>query len=249
MEDSLRRQWLSFQGQHDDNTPLRNLSLNGKLAIGQGAGLITGLLTNFLSLIKSQQWVVSSISRQQLMAGEERVMAAAEQATSESTKAFVRRFLNSEGKFAIFSRGLSATLLRNVSFGTGFALMRAALLPSSNQLDVLPESYHSLVFFGVSFTGGLFATAISSPFNYARSLQHAYGATDALPAMVGDKTGKRKKHLTIHKVLAELATTARNGRFRELAHRLRIGWGAVRVSGGIAFTEYVYNKCARDLLR
>jgi len=183
------------------------------------------------------------------VAREARVVAAAEQATSESTKALVRRFSNSEGIFAIFSRGLSATLLRNVSFGTGFALVRAALLPSSNQLDVLPEGYHSLVIFGVSFTGGLFATAISSPFNYARSLQHAYRATDALPGMVGDKTGKREKCLTIHKVMAELATSARNGRFKELAHRLRIGWGAVRVSGGIAFTEYVYHKCARDWLK
>lgn len=151
-------------------------------------------------------------------------------------------------------RGLLAAVLRNVAFATGFACVRASGMKRTEEMkqqrrrtedDFKPHRQESRLLMsnsnylyqsGVSFTGGLAGTLLSSPFAYARNVQYAFD----------QKSGGRCP--TIMSCLTELGELGRERKFRELAHRLRIGWGAVRVGVGIALTEFVYNKCKYEWL-
>ena len=75
------------------------------------------------------------------------------------------------------------------------------------------------------------ATALSAPFNYARNVQFAADASAAAPSM--------------RAAITELATDVRQqcgtmGRLRTLSQRLNIGWGTLRVAGGMGLSAWLF---------
>jgi hypothetical protein len=134
-----------------------------------------------------------------------------------------RKMLRERGSSRVFFRGFYATILRDAAFGGVFALLRWQHADKTG---------------GTSFSSSAFAAAIativSSPFNYARNVQFdtpakarslsVFAALRHLTTRVGQKVG-----------VLEKASYVQN--------RLRLGWGTLRVSSGMALTSELYESC------
>ena len=131
-----------------------------------------------------------------------------------------------------FLNGLVARTVRDVVFGAAYATLRKRW---KEQLSI-PKPLQS--FIDPSFTANMMAAAVatvaSAPFNYVQNIQYA--------------TSSRKAQYSIPSVLKHLAreTMQQKGlqKVLFLQQRLRVGWGTVRVAGGMAFGNFLYDRCA-----
>ena len=133
-----------------------------------------------------------------------------------------------------FLNGLVARTVRDVAFGAVYASCRKRWketlpIPTSLQYIVDPSV-------AANTLAAALATVISGPFNYVQNMQYA--------------TSSRKAQYSIPSVLKHLAReTMQQKSFVQsvlfLQQRLRIGWGTARVAGGMAFGNFLYDRCAR----
>jgi len=125
-----------------------------------------------------------------------------------------------------FFYGLLPTLTRDVAFGGTYTFLRRYVRKS----DLLEEQY---MWVGDTASAAC-AAIVSGPFNLARNVQYATGASKQQPSI-----GK------VLRSLAKEAVTKRSlvGAMLFLQRRLRIGWGTARVAAGMAFGQGVYDWC------
>mmetsp|Transcript_21917 Transcript_21917/g.25216 ORF Transcript_21917/g.25216 Transcript_21917/m.25216 type:complete len:165 (+) Transcript_21917:98-592(+) len=139
-----------------------------------------------------------------------------------------------KGGLRPFRNGLISTVLRDLCFGGTYTFLRLEL---QFLFQLRPEQQWI-----ANMTAAALATVVSAPFNLVRNVQYA--------------TRSREKADTISMILRDFMTEAcgrgrgRVGgqqiqttwqRMRFIQNRLRIGWGTVRVSMGMAFGHLVYD--------
>jgi hypothetical protein len=113
----------------------------------------------------------------------------------------------------IFFRGLPATVLRDSLFGGCFSLARQRLRAAG-----LPH-------FGADFVAAGAATVLSAPLNYARNIQ--FGAPWGEPTPPAWRAIRR----LWQRAGARPTVPAT---LYYLCHRTKVGWGTLRVAGGMA---------------
>ena len=130
-----------------------------------------------------------------------------------------RKILKTSGTATIFFRGLPATVVRDALFGGCFGWLRSDLRA------------RGLGGYCSDFVAAGAATLLSAPANYARNIQ--YGANWKAPTPSG------------WGALRNLLMQA--GRERTLVlqmfvifHRTNVGWGTLRVAGGMALTSQLF---------
>lgn len=94
-----------------------------------------------------------------------------------------------------------------------------------------PTSSQGTLQFVADFAAAAAATALSSPLNYARNLQFGTKLTDTVPG-----TPAAVRGLAVE--AARQPTTL--GRVNVLLQRTNIGWGTLRVAGGMALTACIF---------
>ena len=120
---------------------------------------------------------------------------------------------------AIFFRGLPATVLRDVIFGGTFSLARQRLRAAG-----IPHSCADFVAAGAS-------TVLSAPLNYARNLQ--FGAPWSSPT---PPAGRAMRAL----LRQAGAQPTRLAMLYYVCQRTNVGWGTLRVAGGMAITSQLF---------
>jgi hypothetical protein len=89
-----------------------------------------------------------------------------------------------------------------------------------------------MLHFGADFAAAGAATAISAPLNYARTRQFSAKLTEAMPS-------------TVAAVRGLLRETASQPSWRQGAGfflmRTNVGWGTLRVAGGMAITSALFS--------
>jgi len=217
------------------------------LLAGQAAGVTNAVLLSPLNYVKYKTW-----------------------GQPDSQRTFIRtatQLYQQAGTASILLRGLPTTCVRDGVFGGCFSWLRRALRSSTTYADgcppagtggaascdahgaspaaahgASPAAAHGaspapahgatpLSGFVVDCTAAGVATALSAPFNYARNVQFAADASAAAP--------------TMRAAITELATDVRQqrgtmGRLRTLSQRLNIGWGTLRVAGGMGLSAWLF---------
>jgi len=179
-------------------------------AAGQTAGVMNALLLSPLQFIKYQTWGLP-----------------------EGKRSFGRTALkiHRTAGVSIFFRGLPATMMRDALFGGCFSTTRHALrgraahAARDRELPVEPLQ------FGADFVAAGAATTLSAPFNYARNMQFSARLADPTPG-----TWPLLQHL-LREARALPTLSARLG---FLLRRNNVGWGTLRVAGGMALTAHLF---------
>ena len=134
-----------------------------------------------------------------------------------------------------FSKGLIATLCRDSVFGAIYSLTRHLKPNEKLQLidDIIYNKYH--FFFDGCWNAlcAFFATAMSSPFNYVRSIQFATHSHDK-PDTIRYIFLQNIRDLTSNRLTLREKSTYLNV-------RLKIGWGTARVALGMAIGSQLYS--------
>eukprot|EP00040_Diaphanoeca_grandis_P000012 m.14134 g.14134 ORF g.14134 m.14134 type:complete len:296 (-) comp10013_c0_seq1:146-1033(-) len=182
---------------------LDGLSYDTQLLLsGQIAGLINGLVLSPLAIIKYQTWGHPDDNR-------------------SFSRMARRMYLN--GGMGAFTRGMRATIARDVIFGCSFTWGRKRLHDEHLMVGTyrLPE-------FVPDFIAAGCATILSAPFNFVRNVQFA--KSTSVPRLT--------QRLALTELISE--TRASESPLRCVLTRLRIGWGTTRVAAGMALTAGVF---------
>lgn len=197
------------------SSTLRSLPATEELApsaqaamAGQAAGVANALLLSPMSMVKYQTWGLPEDKR--------------------SFYATAREIRRTAGASAFF-RGLPATVWRDCVFGAAFGWMRSQL---RGRLQEPSDATGGALRFGADVVAAGSATALSSPFNFARNMQFAQ-PLDQRP------TSTLQALRALRLEVAAQPTAAAAVRF--LAVRLNIGWGTLRVAGGMALTARCFD--------
>ena len=134
-----------------------------------------------------------------------------------------------------FSKGLIATLCRDSLFGAMYSLTRH--LKYNEKFGLINErNYNKYHFFFDGCWNAIcawLATALSSPFNYVRSIQfgtHSHDTPDTIRYIFKKNiNGLRSNKLTLRQ------------KYRYINVRLKIGWGTARVALGMAIGSQLYS--------
>ena len=180
------------------------------LVAGQAAGAANALLLSPLAFVKYQTW-----------------------GRPDGKRGFAstsRKIYFTAGVGAFF-RGLPATVLRDMIFGGCFGSLRTTLRSQAESRNAPKSSEGALQTFAADFVAAAAATALSSPINYARNLQFGTKLTDAVPSTAAAVQGLADE-------AASQPTTL--GRVNVLLQRTNIGWGTLRVAGGMALTARIF---------
>lgn len=132
-----------------------------------------------------------------------------------------------------FFRGLPATLYRDCVFGGLFGWMRTKLRHAGGQDKPSPGIIQR--FFSDAAAAGA-ATALSAPFNFARNMQFAQ------PIMENPMSSTDALRILWREARAETSSIASA---RLVVRRLNVGWGTLRVSGGMALTACFFDAFVR----
>lgn len=174
----------------------------GNFAAGTAAGAVNAMILNPLSAVKYKTW--SRMYNRGMVP----------EAVSMLRK----------GGRGVFFKGLTPTLLRDVTFGGFYTFIR---LQAQYTCDIVPE--HQWM---ANLVAAALATVISGPFNLARNIQYNTKSAHAAP--------------TVAEVLMELwhevkQIEQKRHKLQHIQNRLRIGWGTARVALGISFGHWVYD--------
>ena len=135
---------------------------------------------------------------------------------------------------ANFSKGLTATVVRDLVFGGMYASSR-----HNDLFGYLDHSSHNysqqFIWNGIS---ALLATTVSSPFNYIRNIQLS--------------TPHEMKPKNIFRVSSEIIrgfrqTRGMKAKFDYLQIRFKFGWATLRVGLGMALSSQAYEYCVRNI--
>mgnify|MGYP005848476991 CR=1 FL=1 len=184
------------EGNKRDNSKWTNF------AAGTAAGAVNAMILNPLSTVKYKTW--SRMYNRGMV----------HEAFSMLQK----------GGHGVFFKGLTPTLLRDVTFGGFYTFIR---LQAQYTYDIPPEHQWMANLLAASL-----ATVASGPFNLARNIQYNTKSAHAAP--------------TVTEVLMELVHEVKQiektrYKLSYVQNRLRIGWGTARVAMGIAFGHWVYD--------
>ncbi len=137
--------------------------------------------------------------------------------TGETAKMLIRK-----NGLKTFLNGTGTTMCRDAVFGSLFAGIRYNM--TNENSTRIERMYASVI------AGGA-GTIFSSPFNYARNMKYAAGAS-GLPSP------------SILKIFSDLKTDVMNESrpLSSLQGRLRVGWGTTRVAIGMAVGFELYEK-------
>ena len=176
---------------------------------GQAAGVANALLLSPMSMVKYQTWGLPEGKR--------------------SFYATARKIQRAAGTGAFF-RGLHATVCRDCVFGAAFGWMRSQLR-GRLQEPTATDATGGALRFGADMVAAGSATALSSPFNFARNMQFAQ-PLDQPPTSTLQALRALRLEVTAQPSAAAAA--------RFLASHLYIGWGTLRVAGGMALTAQCF---------
>jgi Mitochondrial carrier protein len=187
---------------HTNSAETRDNSMLLCFASGTAAGAVNAMILNPLSAIKYKTW--SRLYNRGML---------------QEAFSMLR-----QGGRSVFYRGLTSTLLRDVSFGGCYTCIRLQLQWAWS----LPHEHQ----WAANLFAASLATIVSGPFNLARNVQYATKSSQIAP--------------TTLQVLKELSQDAceLDGLHQKSAYllkRLRIGWGTARVATGMAFGHWVYD--------
>ena len=121
-------------------------------------------------------------------------------------------------------------MCRDCVFGAAFGWMRSQLR-GRLQEPTATDATGGALRFGADMVAAGSATALSSPFNFARNMQFAQ-PLDQLPTSTLQALRALRLEVTAQPSAAAAA--------RFLASRLYIGWGTLRVAGGMALTAQCF---------
>jgi hypothetical protein len=132
-----------------------------------------------------------------------------------------------KGGIRPFRNGLLPTVYRDLVFGGTYTFLRLEL---QYRLDLGRRPDHQWM---ANMTAAALATIVSGPFNLARNVQYA--------------TRSKHKADDVSKVLQEFVAETKLqptvwGKLKFVQHRLRIGWGTIRVAVGMSFGHFVYDR-------
>lgn len=141
-----------------------------------------------------------------------------------------------KGGLALFFVGLSATTLRDLTFGGVFSFLRHEFVRSKSPNDDFSHRKGNLDTFFVDLVSASIATVCSSPMNYVRDMHYATPPDQKVRSITNQL-------IFLWKESQEQPTSY--DRWRLLQRKLRIGWGTARVGCGMAFSSLVYSWCSR----
>ncbi|WP_133128476.1 hypothetical protein [Legionella nagasakiensis] len=189
-----------------------NLSISQTLSqfyVGMLAGSIGGVSTNSISAIKYHTW------------GQE----------NASFRSSIREMWTLGG-FKPFLKGTTATMTRDMVFGSTYEMLRSFMNTSAKEDKTTGSTPSCLEFIYNAGAAGV-ATIASSPFNYVRNIQYAMPPNRKPPSM--------------HEALTNVWNESKNTR-QPLLSRLsffqqqfRIGWGTARVAVGMAVGQKLFD--------
>jgi hypothetical protein len=174
-------------------------------------GLVGGIFTTPFNAVKYAMWSGTSGNKVENFAKK-----SMSPKMVDTTMSLIR-----EGGVSRLMRGVVPTLYRDVTFGLTFSVLRH-------------EGDNG---FANNVLAAFVATAISSPFNYARMKIYS-------PETVGQPP-------STHDILKDLwQNTIRDqrgvlGSIYQIFRKFNIGWGALRVGLGMGIGSQIYNSCCR----
>ncbi|AWN75646.1 hypothetical protein LEAN103870_16565 [Legionella anisa] len=179
--------------------------------VGMAAGSIGGALTNSISAVKYHTW------------GQE----------SASFRSSVRDMWTLGG-LKPFLKGTTATMTRDMVFGSTYEMLRSLMKTTSKKSENKTlGSNQSYVEFIYNASAAAVATIASSPFNYVRNMQYATSPNLKSPSTCEVLTG----------VWNESKTPPQSflSRLSFFQQRFRIGWGTARVAVGMAVGQKLFD--------
>ncbi|KTD71230.1 hypothetical protein [Legionella tucsonensis] len=179
--------------------------------VGMAAGSIGGALTNSISAIKYHTW------------GQE----------SASFRLSVRDMWTLGG-IKPFLKGTTATMTRDMVFGSTYEMLRSLMKTTSKKSgNTALGSNQSYVEFLYNASAAAVATIASSPFNYVRNMQYATPPNLKPPSACEVFT----------KVWNESKTPQQSflSRLSFFQQQFRIGWGTARVAVGMAVGQKLFD--------
>lgn len=188
-----------------------NLNLSeasSQFCIGMSAGSVSGALTNSISAIKYHMWGDENRS----------FYSSAKQ-------------MRSSGGIEPFFKGTSATMGRDMVFGSAYEVLRTQIRAELLKYDC---EYHTEIANG---TAAGIATIASGPLNYVRNMQYAtppHNKSSTTRTILKNVWDESKQHA---------ALLEKMGFFQQ---RFRVGWGTARVAVGMAVSQKVFDMtCAK----
>ena len=179
---------------------------------GQIAGAVNALILSPLAFVKYQTWGLP-----------------------EGKRSFQRTALKvvREAGPSAFFRGLPATVYRDCVFGGLFGWMRTTLRQAGGEPspggEFSPGVAHR--FFSDTAAAGA-ATALSAPFNFARNMHFAQPISHR-PMSTADAL-----RVLWREAMAETSSAAS---INLIIRRLNVGWGTLRVAGGMGLTACFFD--------
>jgi len=138
-----------------------------------------------------------------------------------------------DGGIAPFLKGTCPTILRDLTFGGIYSLLRHGIYLSLEEAEPGIERTRGEIFLVNVVAAGV-ATTASGPFNYVRNIKYSVPAdmrpptTSAILRDLWREVCKKKDPWSKLSLIQD---------------RLRIGWGTGRVAVGMAFTNHIYEYC------
>lgn len=183
--------------------------LGASLAIGCTAGALNGMILNQLAVVKYHAW-------------NDRDGLSFPHAAMQ---------LYQRGGLAAFFKGMWITGIRDTIFGCTYEVTRHGIRHVFT--SQMKEHYFGVSgFFFSNLVAGSFATVISGPANFVRSIKYA------TPAHLPAQSSTQILRDLWHEVL--LGATYFQ-RVRYIQHRLKIGWGTARVGCGMAVGQQLFD--------
>ncbi|MCE0722533.1 MULTISPECIES: hypothetical protein [Legionella] len=179
--------------------------------VGMAAGSIGGALTNSISAVKYHTWGQESASFRSSVCD-----------------------MWTLGGLKPFLKGTSATMTRDMVFGSTYEMLRSLMQTTSKKSEnKIPGSNQSYVDFLYNASAAAVATIASSPFNYVRNMQYATSPNLKPPSACEAFT----------KVWNESKTPPQSflSQLSFLQQRFRIGWGTARVAFGMAVGQKLFD--------
>jgi hypothetical protein len=182
-----------------------------QFCIGLSAGSMSGVLTNSISAIKYHTW-----------GGGHRSFCSS---LGE---------MWSQGRYKPFIKGTTATIARDMTFGSTYEVLRHLLRPANSSTASNP--YVALI---CNAAAAGVATMTSGPLNYVRSIQYA--------------TPPDRKPPGVWKALQDVWQEAKYyahepfGRLRFFQQQFRVGWGTARVAVGMAVGQQIFDWSRNEL--
>jgi len=164
-------------------------------------GSINGALTNWIAVSKYHKW--NSVEKFSFLAS--------------------MQDMHKKAGWRAFHRGLVATMLRDGKFGIVYEMLR------SHQSKKTSNAEEALIFVR-NIAVATLATALSSPFNYARNMQYATPLTQAPPKIVE----------ALNALYLDVKNHTPGKRLGHLQRQLGLGAGTLRVGLGMATSQYAF---------